>query len=75
MPRHENHPNVEAEGEITHVFAHWLVVDTGSKPVLAELTPRGLEIVKLRVGDRVALKGEKKPSEIKVSRPEGRRDV
>jgi hypothetical protein len=70
MPRHENHPNVEAEGEIRHVFAHRLVVDTGSKPVLAELTPRGLEIVKPRVGDRVALKGEKKPSEIKVSRPE-----
>jgi hypothetical protein len=40
MPRHEN-PNVEAEGEITHVFAHRFVVDTGSKPVLADLTPRG----------------------------------
>jgi hypothetical protein len=69
MPRHEN-PNVEAEGEITHVFAHRFVVDTGSKPVLADLTPRGLEIVKLRVGDRVALKGEEKPSELKVSRLE-----
>jgi hypothetical protein len=29
-----------------------------------------LEIVKLRVGDRVALKGEEKPSELKVSRLE-----
>jgi hypothetical protein len=34
------------------------------------LTPRGLEVVGLRIGDRVALEGEQKPSEIKVSKLE-----
>jgi transcription elongation GreA/GreB family factor len=38
--------------------------------VLADLTPRGLEVVGLRIGDRVALEGEQKPSEIKVSKLE-----
>jgi hypothetical protein len=42
----------------------------GSKSVLADLTPRGLEVVGLCIGDRVALEGEQKPSEIKVSKLE-----
>jgi transcription elongation GreA/GreB family factor len=46
------------------------VLKMGSKSVLADLTPRGLEVVGLRTGDRVALEGEQKPSEIKVSKLE-----
>jgi hypothetical protein len=38
--------------------------------VLADLTPRGLEVVGLRIDDRVALEREQKPSEIKVSKLE-----
>jgi hypothetical protein len=38
--------------------------------LLADLTPHGLEMVDLRVGDRVAIEGELKPSEIKVSKLE-----
>lgn len=38
--------------------------------MLADLTPRGLQIAGLRIGDRVALEGEQKPSEIKVSKLE-----
>lgn len=68
MPHHEKHPKTEAVGEITHVFAHRFVLETGSKTLLADLTPRGLEIVNPRVGDRVAVEGEQKPSEIKVSK-------
>jgi hypothetical protein len=34
------------------------------------LTLGGLEVVGLRIGDRVALEGEQKPSEIKVSKLE-----
>jgi hypothetical protein len=52
------------------VFGHRFVLETGSNSVLADLTPRGLEIVGLRIGDRVALEGEQKPSEIKVSKLE-----
>jgi hypothetical protein len=65
MPHQEKHPKVNAAGEITHVFGHRFVLKTGSKSVLADLTPRGLEIVGLRIGDRVALEGEQKPSESK----------
>ncbi|MGC2786326.1 MAG: hypothetical protein WA397_21340 [Roseiarcus sp.] len=68
MPHHEKHPKTEAVGEITHVFAHRFVLETGSKTLLADLTPRELEIVNPRVGDRVAVEGEQKPSEIKVSK-------
>ena len=68
MPPPEKHPKTEAVGEITHVFAHRFVLQTGSKTLLADLTPHGLEIVHPHVGDRVAVEGEQKPSEIKVSK-------
>jgi hypothetical protein len=45
MPRHENHPNVEAQGRNYARLCTSVVVDTGAKTVLADLTPRGLEIV------------------------------
>jgi len=70
MPHHEKHPKTGAVGEITHVFAHRFVLQTDSKTVLADLTPHGLERVGLRVGDRVSIEGEQKPSEIKISRLE-----
>jgi hypothetical protein len=70
MPHQEKHSKVNAAGEITHVFGHRFVLKTGSKSVLDGLTPRGLEIVGLRFGDRVALEGEQKPAEIKVSKLE-----
>jgi hypothetical protein len=34
MPHQEKHPNVNAAGEITHVFGHQFVLKTGSKSVL-----------------------------------------
>ena len=37
---------------------------------VSRLDARGLEVVGLRIGDRVALEGEQKPSEIKVSKLE-----
>jgi hypothetical protein len=55
-------------GRITHTFAHRFVVDIKRGPVLADITPKGLEQISLRVGDEVALEGEMKPSELKVSR-------
>jgi hypothetical protein len=70
MPHHEKHPTTEAAGEVTHVFAHRFVLQTGSKAVLADLTPHGWERIGLRVGDRIAIEGEQKPSEIKVSKLE-----
>lgn len=54
-------------GRILHVFAHRFVVETAAGAVLADLTPKGSERIALRVGDLVALEGEQKPSELKVT--------
>jgi hypothetical protein len=70
MPHHEKHPKTEAVGEVTHVFSHRFVLQTDSEAVLADLTPHGLAMVSLRVGDRVSIEGEQKPSEIKVRKLE-----
>lgn len=59
---------VRISGTILHLFAHRFVVDTGRDAVLADVTPKGIEQVVLRVGDRVELEGEQKPSELKVHR-------
>jgi hypothetical protein len=44
--------------------------EDGVKVRVSRLDARGLEVVGLRIGDRVALEGEQKPSEIKVSKLE-----
>ena len=55
-------------GQITHVFGHRFVVQTAGEAVLADLTPHGAEQVTLRLGDEVTLEGEKKSTELKISR-------
>lgn len=64
MPHHET---VTVAGKITHVFGHRFVVQADHEPVLADITPKGLEQIELRLGDSVELTGEKKPSELKVT--------
>lgn len=59
---------VSVSGKILHVFSHRFVVQTKSGALLADLTPKGLDRVALKVGDTVKLDGEMKPSELKVSR-------
>lgn len=59
---------ITLSGKITHVFAHRFVVQNAKGTVLADLTPHGAELVDLRVGSDVELEGEKKPSELKVTR-------
>ena len=59
---------VSVSGKILHVFAHRFVVQTKAGAILADVTPRGLDHLVLRVGDTVSLEGEAKPSELKVSR-------
>lgn len=53
-------------GTITDVFAHRFVLATPAGAVLADLGPKGAERVTLKVGDRVEVTGEPKPSELKV---------
>jgi hypothetical protein len=58
----------KVSGKITHVFAHRFVVHSPKGAVLADLTPYGAELVDLRIGAAVELEGEKRPSEVKVTR-------
>lgn len=60
--------NVHVSGKILHVFAHRFVVQTAKGTILADVTPKGIEQLALHVGDEVALEGEMKPSELKVTR-------
>ena len=62
------HERSRLSGKITHVFAHRFVVQTPNGAVLADLTPHGAGLVDLRVGAVVALEGDMKPSELKVTR-------
>ena len=63
-----DHHIVTITGRITHVFGHRFVVQTSHDAVLCDVTPKGLERVRLHVEDSVELDGEKKPSELKVAR-------
>ena len=65
MPHHET---ATVAGKITHVFGHRFVVQTDRGSVLADITPKGLEQIVLKIGDHVELTGEQKPSELKVTR-------
>lgn len=59
---------IRLSGKIVHVFAHRFVVETSKGAMLADLTPHGAEVVRLRIGANVDLEGEMKPSELKVTR-------
>lgn len=57
----------EAAGTVWAMFGHRFAIDGSQGRFLADLGPRGAEAVSLKVGDAVSLKGERKPSEIKVT--------
>lgn len=59
---------IRISGSVRDIFAHRFVLRTEDGPVLADLGPKGCEKITLRIGDEVEIEGERKPSEIKVSR-------
>jgi hypothetical protein len=65
MPHHEK---VALTGVIEHVFAHRFTLLSGEQTHLADLGPKGAEAFALEVGLSVKLEGERRPSEIKVTR-------
>lgn len=66
MPHHHR---AAVSGRITDVFAHRFVVETSEgQRLLADLGPKGTEMVALRPGLDVRIEGEQKPSELKVDR-------
>ncbi len=64
MPHHDT---VALTGTILNVFAHRFTLECGGKVRLADLGPQGAEAFALAEGLEVTLKGEQKPSEIKVT--------
>ncbi|MBN4092914.1 MULTISPECIES: hypothetical protein [Methylobacterium] len=74
MPHHDT---TALSGTIRHVFAHRFTVEAGGETHLADLGPKGAEAFPLASGLHVTLTGERRPSEIKVTRisAEGRDPV
>lgn len=60
-------PRARVSGSVRDIFAHRFVLRTEEGPVLADLGPKGLAKITLRIGDEVEIEGEQMPSEIKVS--------
>jgi hypothetical protein len=55
------------KGTVQDVFAHRFTLQTAEGLVLADLTPHGAEKIPLAAGDKIAIEGERKPSEITVA--------
>ena len=51
------HPQYKTvTGKVTHIFGHRFVVKTGDGDLLADLTPKGLDQIALRLNDDVLSK-------------------
>lgn len=57
----------DAVGTVWAVFGHRFAIEGQDGRLLADLGPEGAEGIALKAGDAVAIRGEAKPSEIKVT--------
>ncbi len=67
MPHHNT---TALSGIIKHVFAHRFTLEAEGQTHLADLGPKGAQAFPLLSGLAVSLEGERRPSEIKVTRIE-----
>ncbi len=67
MPHHNT---TALSGIIKHVFAHRFTLEAEGQTHLADLGPKGAQAFPLSSGLAVSLEGERRPSEIKVTRIE-----
>lgn len=65
MPHHDN---IALSGVIQHVFAHRFTLEAQGETHLADLGPKGADAFPLSAGLHVMIEGERRPSEIKVTR-------
>ncbi|WP_337269942.1 hypothetical protein [Oryzifoliimicrobium ureilyticus] len=64
-----NNETIALEGVIQHVFAHRFTISTDDGSlILADLGPKGAEVFPLQQGLSISVEGERRPSEIKVTR-------
>ena len=57
-----------SSGTVVDVFVHRFTLDTGDGKILADLGPRASDAMTLRPGSKVIIEGDRKPSEVKVTR-------
>ena len=57
---------VSVSGVIWGAFKHRFAIETADGKALIDIGPKGADMLELAEGDRVDVKGERKPSEIKV---------
>lgn len=57
----------EVSGTVWAVFGHRLAIEGSAGRFLADLGPKGAAGLTVAVGDAVSLRGERKPTEIKVT--------
>lgn len=57
----------DVSGTVWAVFGHRLAIEGPGGRTLADLGPKGAAGIKISAGDTVFLKGERKPTEIKVT--------
>ena len=62
------HLDIHVRGTVRDLFAHRFTLETDQGLLLADLTPEGLDLISLSLGDSIEIAGERKPSEIKVRR-------
>ncbi|WP_331293976.1 MULTISPECIES: hypothetical protein [Methylobacterium] len=65
MPLHET---TALSGTIGQVFAHRFTIEADGETHLADLGPKGVDAFPIARGLQVTLEGERRPSEIKVTR-------
>ncbi len=57
----------EVSGTVWAVFGHRLAIEGSEGRYLADLGPKGAEGLRIAAGDKVSLRGERRPTEIKVT--------
>jgi hypothetical protein len=69
--------NIKYSGTVGDIFAHRFVLIGETGNILADLGPKGAGKIQLRKGEKLAIEGEQKPSEVKVGKliREGRETI
>jgi len=60
--------HISISGTVTAVFAHRFVIEGKDGKHLADIGPDAVDFVDVQEGDKVTVEGERKPSEIKVTK-------
>ncbi|WP_337271457.1 hypothetical protein [Oryzifoliimicrobium ureilyticus] len=64
-----NNETIAFHGVVQHIFAHRFTISTNDGGlILADLGPKGADVFPLKQGLSISVEGERRPSEVKVTR-------